>query len=307
MRLIKPSVEEWKFESNLDSIWKHIARCARVCYQSEPRNIDESPFDFIKRVILRNYTFDEIAKSRKIQLKLHLSVLEHGAIYFTCCPTKAYTVEKKTKKKMIEFFPTNKFSKVKIVGDTYYISTNMRVIVENGLLDTLVFMTKPCEHHDVRHSFSIIDDIGCIRDFNRHRCHGISEESTRFCDYTKSKFKGELTFVMPEWLDLEEKHYGMEDYKAMDFKDLTPKELYINRLLETEKYYQAFREKEWTPQMARIILDLSLKAQTIHSAYESDWKEFLLLRDDAISGNVHPNVKVIAQGIAQLLNKTKQK
>ena len=54
---------------------------------------------------------------------------------------------------------------------------------------------------------------------------------------------------------------------------------------------------------ARQILPLSTKVQTIHTAFESDWAEFISLRADACSGSVHPNMKVIADKIKCLMAK----
>ena len=37
MELIKPSAEFWEQGNTIEDIWKHIARCTRVCYQSTPK------------------------------------------------------------------------------------------------------------------------------------------------------------------------------------------------------------------------------------------------------------------------------
>lgn len=42
IKIVNPSVEVWKQEGyTLDAIWKHIARCARVCYQSTPKIMEK--------------------------------------------------------------------------------------------------------------------------------------------------------------------------------------------------------------------------------------------------------------------------
>ena len=39
IKVVNPSVELWKQDGySLSAIWKHIARCARVCYQSTPKD-----------------------------------------------------------------------------------------------------------------------------------------------------------------------------------------------------------------------------------------------------------------------------
>ena len=64
MKLINQNVEEWHCGYTLPEIWSHIAKCARVCYQSEPRNNEDTDEEFVKRVILRNHSLEEIGKSR---------------------------------------------------------------------------------------------------------------------------------------------------------------------------------------------------------------------------------------------------
>lgn len=76
MKLIDPKVELWEQGNTLDEIWEHIARCTRVCYQSEPRKNGETGEQFVNRVILYNHSYKEIAKDRELQERLHLSVLE---------------------------------------------------------------------------------------------------------------------------------------------------------------------------------------------------------------------------------------
>ena len=295
MKLINQNVEEWHCGYTLPEIWSHIAKCARVCYQSEPRNNGETDEEFIKRVILRNHSFDEIAKSRGLQLKLHLSVLEHGTVYLDI-PCEEDTTEG------VMLFSRNKYSKHNYCyGLKCYITTNMRVIVEQGLTKYLKYICAPTRIHHLRTTFNIITDIGVARELARHRTHSISEESTRYCNYSKDKFGNELTFIKPCQLNDEKlKLYG--DYHTI-IRDKSPESIFIANLNNVEKDYLDLIKLGWTPQQARQILPLSTKVQTIHTAFESDWVEFISLRADACSGSVHPNMKVIADKIKCLMSK----
>ena len=295
MKLINQNVEEWHCGYTLPEIWSHIAKCARVCYQSEPRNNGETDEEFVKRVILRNHSFDEIAKSRGLQLKLHLSVLEHGTVYLDI-PCEEDTAEG------IMLFSRNKYSKHNYSnGLNCYITTNMRAIVEQGLTKYLKYICAPTKHHHLRTTFNIITDIGVARELARHRTHSISEESTRYCNYSKDKFGNELTFIKPCQLNDEKlKLYG--DYYTV-IRDKSPESIFIANLNNVEKDYLDLIKLGWTPQQARQILPLSTKVQTIHTAFESDWVEFISLRADACSGSVHPNMKVIADKIKCLMSK----
>lgn len=54
MKIIHPSVEYWQQANTLDGIWEHAAKCARVCYQSQPVKEGESGKDFLIRTIAKN-------------------------------------------------------------------------------------------------------------------------------------------------------------------------------------------------------------------------------------------------------------
>lgn len=71
IKVVNPSVEVWKQEGyTLDAIFKHIARCARVCYQSTPKNKDENAYDFFLELSLK----DMISSiSLRLILRIHMN------------------------------------------------------------------------------------------------------------------------------------------------------------------------------------------------------------------------------------------
>ena len=310
MKLINPNVEQWHCGYTLPEIWSHIAKCARVCYQSEPRNNGETDEEFVKRVILHNHSLEEIGESRELQLKLHLSCLEHGTVYLDI-PAK------NVNDCMYDFYNENPYSHIyNYSHDNVAISTNMRVIVENGGLKDLKYICAPTEHHTIRTTFNIITDIGVARELARHRTHSISEESTRYCNYSKDKFGNELTFIKPEWLNMYDEDEGREvtrDWNidvldgcaiiAEESKFDDARDAYLTSISVAEHCYKELLENGWTPQQARQILPLSTKVQTIHTSFDTDWFEFIELRADGCSGSVHPNMKVIANKIKSLISK----
>jgi thymidylate synthase (FAD) len=80
------------------------------------------------------------------------------------------------------------------------ITTNYRVLVENGWLDDLQFLCNPAGYHHKRMSVRFICDRGVSHEFVRHRVFSFAQESTRYCNYTKDKFSNEITFIEPLWL-----------------------------------------------------------------------------------------------------------
>ncbi len=306
MKLINPRVEQWECGYTLPEIWSHIARCARTCYQSEPRSNGETDEEFVKRVILRNHSFEEIAESRELQLKLHLSVLEHGTVYLAIPISSAHDDLHE-----VADSPFAKGLRHYVSGHNSfdYITTNMRVIVENGFTDILKFITPPTKYHVLRTTFNIITDIGVARELARHRSHSISEESTRFCNYSKDKFDNELTFIKPEWFNSlyidKDGHWDNIGYYSHDDRGQI-EDFYAGGLLVAERNYLYLLKCGWSPQQARQVLPLSTKVQTIHTAFNDDWEEFIKLRADACSGSVHPNMKMIANTIRSKLYGTNE-
>lgn len=319
MKIIHPSVEYWSQANTLDGIWKHAARCARVCYQSAHTKEDESAKDFLLRTIAKN--------GFKKDKSSHMSVLEHATVYLTITNNNFGFKSKKYK------YLNNIYSKVvhTIYGYTVdgedafeemLITTNLRVLVENDWLDDLRFIVDDITKHKKRYTFSFITNLGVSRELNRHRCHSISEESTRYCNYSKDKFGNGLTFIIPEWLDLEECNIDDTDKDFIHLpnqyrfdgalanlvdgdKNLTVEGEWLAANVRAQIHYLNLLKKGWKPQQAREVLPLSLKTQVVHTAFEDDWKDFIALRSDGISGAPHPNIKVLADKVKELIEQIK--
>ena len=282
MKIVEPQVELWEQEPTLEGAWHQIARATRVCYQSKPRE-GESDEAFVNRVILKPATREDGSIDFD---KCHGAMLEHGTIYLTI--PKAYFVERGI------HYVHNKYSKVflgALVCDTdnYYVTTNMRVILEHNLKDDLQFISAPT-YHSGRTTFSIITDIGVTREFNRHRTFSVAEQSTRYCDLIKDKFGGELTFIKPAWRQKNKKGFilSFDNYDAF--------------FADCEQTYKQLRQQGWKPEQARQVLPLGLKTQAVYTAFDADWIHFIRLRADNVSGKVHPNMNIIANKIKELFN-----
>lgn len=309
MKIIHPSVEYWQQSNTLDDIWKHAARCARVCYQSYPIKKGESGKDFLLRTIAKN--------GFKKDKSSHMSVLEHATVYLVV------NIQNPFYPHMCYKYKDNHYSKTcnLIINDTIEgicITTNLRVIIENDWLDDLKFIANDISNHVKRYTFSFITNLGVSRELNRHRCHSISEESTRYCNYSKDKFGNGLTFIIPEWLDLEEQSIEGRDDGSIDVSELydtngnlvtlvgedsqfTAESEWIIANMRGQLHYLYLLNKGWKPQQAREVLPLSLKTQVVHTAFEDDWKDFIALRSEGISGAPHPNIKVLADQVKHLI------
>lgn len=309
MKIIHPSVEYWSQANTLNGIWEHAARCARVCYQSAHTKEDESAKDFLLRTIAKN--------GFKKDKSSHMSVLEHATVYLVV------NIQNPFYPHMCYKYKDNHYSKTcnLIINDTIEgicITTNLRVIIENDWLDDLKFIANDISNHVKRYTFSFITNLGVSRELNRHRCHSISEESTRYCNYSKDKFGNGLTFIIPEWLDLEECNIDDTDKDFIHLpnqyrfdgtlanlvdgdKNLTVEGEWLAANVRAQIHYLNLLKKGWKPQQAREVLPLNLKTQVVHTAFEDDWKDFIALRSDGISGAPHPNIKVLADKVKELI------
>lgn len=277
MRFIEPNVEYLPQPSGLEGVWHQIATATRVCYQSQARE-SESDEDFVKRVLFKPALIEgdlsDLKHCKFNILKLHGGCLEHGTVYLLSDSSDD----------IIDLHYHNKpYSIVRQVGTKCYITTNMRYIIEYNYWDDLRCICEPTENHFKRYTFKVTTDIGVTREMNRHRTFSICEQSTRYCDFSKDKFGGELTFIKPAWT--------IKDNAAKTCCGL---------LEDIESTYKYLREDGWKPEQARQILPLGLKTEAVYTAFADDWKHFISLRADNASGKAHPNIQYIANEIKRI-------
>ena len=309
MRFINPEAELWKQGRTIDEIWNHVARCARVCYQTESKE-HESGKEFINRVILKRHSYTQIATDLKLQEELHLSVLEHGTIYLYVKSTDVNYLD------IINFYTNNKYSVINF-GRTIenhtelYVTTNLRVLIENGRMKDLTYISRYTSVHEPRFTICITTNIGGIRDTNRHRTQSISEESTRYCSYDKDKFARQITYVKLPWISDDE--YDIASVTDAEFMtndiinakntekwDAIDWYLYICQM--TEIAYRKLKQLGWSAQQCSNVLNFSTKTQSVHTASATEWKHYIRLRKYEISGKVRPEVKEIAEQISKIIN-----
>lgn len=327
IKVVEPSVEVWKQEGyDLESIFKHIARCARVCYQSTPKNKDENAYDFLVRTIFKGHDFLGYSKIKvedrfeqilaqnaygDVDLtSLHLSCCEHATIHLkfpTFMPRAAAMWE--------GVYEHNKYSRTNNHNGYLYVTTNLRVIIESYAIDTLEFIdiTPNCPYYMPRTTVCFITDIGASRELNRHRVNSVSEESTRYCAYDKGKFGNGITVAKLPWIPDDgadgqcyktgcfEDHevfyneYILEQYCG----DWTAVDWFFYGLQVCDLVYRKTRELGWTAQQAREILPLNTKTQVVHTAFVDDWAHWIALRSNQVSGKVHPMMGELAKQLIQ--------
>ena len=214
----------------------------------------------------------------------HGAMLEHGTVYMQI--ETSLDIENKELEERVSQYDCNPFTKgvSRYIGPgtwRYYITTNLRVLVENNWLDDLKYVCEPTEHHEKKITAKFICDRGVSHEIVRHRgSHGISyaQESTRYCNYSKSKFNNELTFIEPSW-----------EFPSSNI--VNTKERFEAMLKEAEANYMELITLGFKPQEARAVLPNALKTEIVVTAFIDDWKHFFELR---CSNAAHPDIRKLA-------------
>ena len=275
MKLIKPHFEIITQNPNNDGMLKHIELCGRVCYKSEDKIKDNTAAIFVNGLIKSGHT----------------SVLEHGTVYLYV-KDKTYNVIP-----LYEKYKKNKYSKASLPfanehNAECYVTTNYRVLVENNWLDDLQYQCEPTEFHEKRVTVKFICDRGISHEFVRHRVFSFSQESSRYCNYSKDKFSNEITFIEPFWLkDIPVEYYTRSPESLMPSERCDSAANFLYQLELIEETYFELIEKGWKPEQARNILPNSLKTELMMTGFVSDWKHFFELR---CSKAAHPQSQELA-------------
>lgn len=301
MKLCKPLFEIWEQSAGLEGVYKQIERVGRVCYKSEDKITEDSAKPFVDRMIKSG----------------HGAMLEHGTVYLKVI-NKGLSLCNYEKDHIEDKYINNPYSKV-VFGkypkyNSYeeklkatqevYITTNYRVLVENGWLDDLQYICEPTEFHERRVTVHFVCDRGVSHEFVRHRVMSFAQESTRYCNYSKDKFGNELTFIKPCWLDIPTGQYVYWDGDWCDINKMKIQlpegehkdiDAFLWTLNNAETHYTLLINSGWKPQEARAVLPNSLKTELVVTGFTSDWNHFFDLRARGTTGAPHPQAKELAE------------
>lgn len=247
MNLVKAGFEFIEQGPGLEGAFKQIEIAGRTCYKSEDKITPDSAQAFVQRMVNSG----------------HGAMLEHGTVYLYL------PVDDSDFPNLKEKYSKNKYTKV---NHSQFVTTNYRVMAENGWLDDLQYQCEPTEHHEKRITVKFILPISISREFIRHRTASFAEQSTRYCNYSKSKFNGELTFIKPYWYD----QYKEEFESSCQYYEDT---------------YMVAIESGLKAQEARELLPLCTKTELVMTGFVSDWEHFFTLR---CHSTAHPQAREIA-------------
>lgn len=130
------------------------------------------------------------------------------------------------------------------------------------------------EHEKI--TVRIICDRGITHEIVRHRLASYSQESTRYCNYSKDKFGNELTFISPPFFEKGSKIY----------------QIWLSAMQESELNYLDMLEAGVKPEEARTVLPNSLKTEIIVTMNLREWRHFFKVRT---ADAAHPQMREIAR------------
>ena len=297
MKLVKPSFEilEQKLreiiipadmeigprmarEELINSVYRQIEIAGRTCYKSEDKITPDSAKKFVERMVKSG----------------HGAMLEHGTVYLFLTMSSRQQYFK---------YCSNPYSVANSTGEAEkgtwngFVTTNYRVLVENGWLEDLEYICNPGKEHEKRITVRFVCDRGVSHEFVRHRVFSFAQESTRYCNYAKDKFGNELTFIIPRWLSLSNGSYTY-DYPNGFTKDGSKwdSKLELNTfllsLVRSEAAYLELISQGWVAQQARAVLPNSLKTELIMTGTLTQWEGFFKLRD---AESAHPQARELAE------------
>lgn len=125
------------------------------------------------------------------------------------------------------------------------------------------------EHEKI--TVRVICDRGVSHEIVRHRLASYTQESTRYCDYSK---EGSITVIAPFFFENDKRKWAVW-YAVMKI---------------CEWGYNLLRKLDVSPQEARSVLPNSLKTEIIITANLREWRHFLKIRT---AKDVHSQMREI--------------
>ena len=132
------------------------------------------------------------------------------------------------------------------------------------------------EHFSV--SVKLITDRAIANELVRHRLASYSQESTRYCCYSKDKFGNEISVIKP--IMLEENSVA---YK-----------IWWDEMQHIEQSYFKMLDEGSTPEIARSVLPCCLKAEIVATANLREWRHIFKMR---CSEAAHPDIRFLMRSL----------
>lgn len=293
MKIIKPEAHILPVRG---SILQHVERCGRIAYKSEDAITEGSYIRFIQNIIKRGHESVLEHGNYIFRLKEHI-FFNFLDIYVNLDASSKEAKEKGYTKRLRYTMDYGRFivsgnirawrdfiRLCNLDGKTVPVWVNAAFSKNPAMTDLIPGLwrgnferienrneltAKEQEEHWTE-TVHFICSRAISHELVRHRALAPTQESQRYCNYSKGKFGGEVTFIEPLW------------YPSM---------LLEQAWTDAESAYFGLLELGKQPQEAREVLPNSTKTELVMTGTLGEWKHFFFLRcaDDA-----HPEARRIA-------------
>lgn len=326
MRIVAPYVKYVQNKNN----YEHIAKAARICYAAEQKNKPDYVFTeelWTKRNHRSPYRHGTLYYEISASFTRILNMMIHSP-YCTC----VYIKEE------YSYFISTNCQFIRELDGAFILTLDNFSISEEYL--NAMIITYPQIKDIVRVSFEIQTQISTSRELNRVSPNAICEQSTRFCNFSKDKYDNHVRFCQPHWFDAltdindkeheyidiytnengvikqkyndeEEKDYGNPTFAAIGHSGSPDEEdqpafvplidEWVNAALDSEHRYFKMIKGGMLPQDARGVLMLDAATKCFYTYSIKEWKHILDLRYKGTTGKPHPNAKIVAEEIYNVL------
>ena len=183
----------------------------------------------------------------------------------------------------------NELKLIEKIGRVCYKSEDR--ITENGESAIKFVDMLTTKHHEamIEHSFLSVlftVDRGISHEFVRHRLASFAQESTRYCNYTKDKFGGEITII--DITGAYKYDNKMSNLDGQTIMEITGE--WVRAMEDAEKHYMRMIELGASPQIARSVLPNSTKTNIVITANYREWRNIFKLRTAPAA---HPQMREI--------------
>lgn len=239
---------------------KRVELFGKISWKSEGNITDISYKRFIKNILIAGHT----------------AVLEGYSVYLRVIDGFDFNMNYDVTSDFYE----SEFVHVSEVGlNGFILYTNLRYILDNipALASDIINDTLPgCIEIHVpkdndpykRYMFKIVTNRGISHELVRHRIMSPLQESTRYCNYSNSKFGNELTIIRPNWMSDEDLQLLNENKIA----ELSSKAIsWRHAMVVCENTYFDLLSLKATPQEARGVLPNDLKTELYMCGFLKDW------------------------------------
>ena len=131
-------------------------------------------------------------------------------------------------------------------------------------------------------SVRFIFDRGVSHEMVRHRLASFSQESTRYCNYSKTKFNKEINVI-----DISKHLVGEKSFN-----------IWCEAMEAAQKYYFMLIDAGEKPEIARSVLPNSLKTEIVVTANLREWKTIFKQR---AAKTAHPQMREVMKPLLQEL------